>query len=98
MKTSKMPTPVYLSPWKANNIVVHFDLKVTFSFARVMCSKNLSYEPELFPAALISKWHPIHVTLFPNGKGNISGLKQAKDIYSILREITPFVKSQIITV
>lgn len=60
---------------------------------RVRCDKDFSYEPELFPAALLSKWQPIHVTLFPNGKGNMSGVKNLSDVHSILRDIPPFVQS-----
>ena len=89
-------TPIRLTSWKVNNLVIHFDLKQKFCFNKVTCSKDLSYEPELFPAALISKWKPIHVTLFPNGKGNISGLKNALDVYRIIRDIPTFLQSQIL--
>ena len=63
---------------------------------KVRCSKDFSYEPELFPAALLSMWHPIHVTLFPNGKGNISGVKNLNDVYPILRTIPSFVQNQML--
>ena len=90
-------TPIQLTPWKFNNLVIHFDLKVKFSFSKIICSKNVSYEPELFPAALISKWQPIHVTLFPNGKGNMSGIKNPHDVYPILLDIPAFIDSQVLS-
>ena len=73
-----------------------FQFEKTFSFRIASCDRYFSYEPELFPAALISKWHPIHVTLFPNGKGNMSGVKSPHDIVPILEKIPTFVKSQLL--
>ena len=53
-----------------------------------MCSKDFSFEPELFPAALISKWHPAHVSV-SNGKGMITGVKSQDEAECILDEL-PF--------
>lgn len=57
-----------------------------------MCTKDLSYEPELFPAALISKWQPAHVTLFPNGKGMITGVKSYDEAVTILQQLSSFIE------
>ena len=80
--------------WKVNNIVFHFDLKKYFKFNDCECNQFFSFEPELFPAALISKWHPAHVTLFMNGKGMITGIKDRDTALNILKEVSDFVQHQ----
>lgn len=57
------------------------------------CNKDFSFEPELFPAALISKWAPAHVTLFPNGKGLITGIKSKAEASFIINEIPSFLET-----
>lgn len=76
-----------------NNVVFHFDFGRRFKFNRILCSKDFSYEPELFPAALISKWTPVHITLFANGKGMITGLTTAIEAFHYLREVLLFLHS-----
>lgn len=85
-----LPPP--LLRWKVNNMVFHFDLKTCINFKDCICDKDLSYEPELFPAALISKWHPAHVTLFCSGKGMITGVKSVAESMFILQELVPYIK------
>ena len=41
----------------------------------ILCTKNVFFEPEIFPAILLSTWKPAHVTLFANGRGMITGVK-----------------------
>lgn len=86
------PQVLRLSPWRVNNAVFHFDLCQRFKFDRALCNKDFSYEPELFPAALISKWSPIHITLFVNGKGMITGLKTTNDALHYLRKLLVFLR------
>ena len=48
---------------------------------------KVMYEAELFPAALISMWHPAHVAVFHNGQVVITGVKstnEAKEIVKLL--------------
>ena len=82
-----------LSPWKINNIVFHFNLNHRFKLEKLLNNYEFSYEPELFPAALISKWQPAHVTLFPNGKGVITGVKQEEDALTVLRDLELFLSN-----
>ena len=89
----KCQTPHYLPPWTVNNLVFRFDLQRQCRFNDVVCSKTLSYEPELFPAILISKWHPSHVTLFTNGKGMITGTKSLKCAVEIVNEVNVFLNT-----
>ena len=48
---------------------------------------------EIFPAALISKWLPAHVTLFANGKGMITGIKDEASAVRLLSEIEHYIAS-----
>ena len=81
------PLPVHLTQWKVNNVVFRFNLERRFKFDNILCNHHFSYEPELFPAALISKWNPIHVTLFPNGKGMVTGVKSETEVLTVLLEL-----------
>ena len=80
----------FSNTWKINNVVYHFDFPKRIKFDNVLCNKDLSYEPELFPAALISKWQPAHITLFPNGRGLITGIKLLSEAEAILDELPTF--------
>ena len=82
--------PIQLSPWIVNNCVYEFDFKRRFKFEKISCDKDFSYEPELFPAALISKWTPVHITLFSNGKGLVTGVKTETEAMSYLQQLTFF--------
>ena len=73
-----------------NNVVFHFDLRKKINFKDSLCTKDFSFEPELFPAALISKWRPAHVTLFSTGKGLIIGVKNEDKAQHILDELPSF--------
>lgn len=73
-----------------NNFVFHFHLKHRLTFKQIPCGKDFSFEPELFPAALISKWSPCHVTLFPNGKAMLTGIKSHEDALHILDMLIAF--------
>ena len=81
---------IHLTRWTTNNIVVHFSLKNCLKFDNVSCNKDLTYEPELFPALLVTKWPPVHVTLFPNGKGMITGIKRRQEAQAILQNLLLF--------
>ena len=83
-----------IGQWKVNNIVLHFDLLKRIKLRGSICTKDFSFEPEVFPAALISKWHPSHVTLFPNGKGMITGVKCQEEAQCILDELPSFLLQQ----
>ena len=84
---------VDLTPWKVNNVVYQFNFHRRFDFKHIPCDQNFSYEPELFPAALISKWTPVHVTLFKNGKGMITGVKNEIQALTFLQLLLLFLRS-----
>jgi len=56
----------------------------------IASSHEIFYEPELFPAILISKWKPAHVTVFANGKGMITGVVYKKAALDILSQVCDF--------
>ena len=53
-------------------------------------SKDIFYEAELFPAALIRKWEPAHIALFHNGKIVITGVKSIPHCHSIIKAILDY--------
>ena len=68
-------------------MVVYFELCSTFTFSGLLCNGRLSYEPELFPALLVSKKANVHVTLFQNGKGVVTGVRSALKAIDALQEL-----------
>ena len=90
-----MPPPPPAKQWTIKNIVIHYDFGEKFSFHKLLCDKDFSFEPELFPAALISKWSPAHVTLFPNGKAMLTGIKSESEAVSVINKIPSFLKSKL---
>ena len=80
-------TVIRVSPWTVNNMVVYFELCSTFTFSGLLCNGRLSYEPELFPALLVSKKANVHVTLFQNGKGVVTGVRSALKAIDALQEL-----------
>ena len=64
------------SPLVISNMVISAQLKMNLSLRQIAQSNaNLFYEIELFPAALIRKWHPAHIAVFHNGKVILTGVK-----------------------
>lgn len=75
------------------NLVVTFHIEHRFLFSKLVCNGRLSYEPELFPALLLSTKKAPHVTLFPNGKGVITGIRHRSEAISALQEALIYIKS-----
>ena len=86
------PALIQLSTWNVNNIVVYFNLSSTYNFNGILCSAHVSYEPELFPALLLAKWATARVTLFPNGKGIVTGVRSLFQAMTVLRHVLADVK------
>lgn len=90
LRLSGVTVPPCKLQWTINNIVFRFNLHRRFSFDRYQCNQYFSFEPELFPAALISRWPPAHVTLFSNGRGMITGIKDRATALELLRKLPVF--------
>ena len=77
--------------WTLKNIVVTAQLKKAVCLQKIATSDyNLFYECELFPAALIKKWHPAHVTLFHNGRVVITGIKNEETLKNVFHSLSSF--------
>jgi len=73
-----------VSPWTITNMVASLQLPYSVNLKNIAYSNHdLSYEVELFPAALIRKWHPAHIAVFHNGKVIVTGIKST----NVLNEI-----------
>lgn len=84
-----------MSSLTVDNLVISTQLSDAITFRNIHSSNHdLYYEPELFPAALISRWHPVHVAVFHNGKVIITGLKSETQIKPILKSLTHYVYHQ----
>ena len=65
---------------------MYFDLRSIFTFTGILCNGRISYEPELFPALLLSKKTTAHVTLFANGRGIVTGVRSCVEAIEVLQE------------
>lgn len=84
-----------ISKLTVDNLVISAQLSEHLSFSNIRESNcDLCYEPELFPAALISCWLPVHVAIFHNSKVIITGLKSETQVDSILDSLIDYVHSQ----
>lgn len=76
---------------------MYFNLHVAFTFDAIFCTQSVSYEPELFPAVLLSKWSTARVTLFVNGKGIVTGIRTPQQAIAVLKETLVELKDRIRT-
>ena len=77
-----------------SNLVVGVQLKKAICLRKIESSdSDLFHEIELFPAALIRKWHPVHVALFHTGKVILTGLKSMKHFYDIMKTLLLFLET-----
>ena len=84
-----------ISNLAVDNLVISAQLSEQITFSNIHTSNHdMCYEPELFPAALISRWLPVHVAIFHNGKVIITGLKSEKQAENILDSLTDYVHTQ----
>ena len=73
------------------NLVVSLQLPSNVNLKNISHSNHdLSYEVELFPAALIRKWRPAHVAVFHNGKMIVTGLKSVNAVDDIYNSVKTF--------
>ena len=81
-----------VTPLTISNMVVSLQLPSVINFQNILHSNHdISYEAELFPAALIRKWHPVHVALFHNGKVIVTGVKSVTVLKDIFNSINNFI-------
>ena len=75
------------------NMVVSLQLPSHVNLHNITHSNHdLSYEAELFPAALIREWRPAHVAVFHNGKVIVTGVKNEEMLNDITHCINSFLQ------
>lgn len=58
-----------------------------------MSNADVSYESELFPAALFNKWKPAHVAVFYNGNVIITGVTSMSLVNRIIYDVENYLLS-----
>lgn len=77
-----------------SNLVISAQLKKTLYLQKIASTDaNIFHEIELFPAALIRKWHPVHISVFHNGKVVLTGLKSVDQFYETMTSLISFLES-----
>ena len=85
-------------PMTLRNMVVSVQLKTLLALHNIPSSSNqLFYESELFPAALIRKWHPIHIAVFHNGQCILTGLTDLNQVYTLVDELMSYLSELHVT-
>ena len=85
----KMPTLTM------KNLVVSAQLKTNIPLHRLKKSSGqMSYEPELFPAALIRRYHPVHVATFHTGRCILTGLRSMQQAKRIVCKLRSYLKKK----
>ena len=57
------------------------------NFNGLVCNSLVNYEPEIFPAVILSYWSPMKVTLFHTGHINLTGVKNVNDVIPIVSSL-----------
>ena len=75
------------------NIVlcVKFSQRVTFT--NIPSNKDINYNPELFPAAMVTRWHPAHISLFRSGSAIVTGVKSMAAARQIMAVFDAYMKT-----
>ena len=78
-------------------MVVNAQLKKEVFLEKIRESNfNVNFELELFPAALLDMWNPVHIALFRNGQVVITGVKsieKANEIVTLLSQYIDIIHS-----
>lgn len=82
------------SPLVIVNIVIRAQLMKKKVCLRKINDTNVFYETEIFPAALIDKWKPAHVSVFHNGKLVLTGVRTVEKCYEILSSLIHFLNEK----
>ena len=69
-------------------------LRVKFSPRRTLSTIpsncDITYNSELFPAALITRWRPAHVSVFQSGEAIITGIKSMDTARRIIADVDSY--------
>lgn len=77
-----------------SNLVISVQLKTRLLLRNIKnYDANFFHEIDLFPAALIREWHPVHIAAFHNGRIILTGLKSIAHFNEIMSTLFHFLKS-----
>ena len=86
---------IQMGPLTLKNLVVSARLNTPVPLHRVkLSSSNLLYEPELFPAMLLRRYHPIHIAVFHTGHCIITGLRSVEQGQRIVHKLTKYLRNK----
>lgn len=76
-------------------MVVSVQLKTIVNLQRLnFTSFSVFYEAEIFPAALIKKWSPIHIAVFRNGHCILTGVKNFVQVEDVMNDLLIFLRNK----
>ena len=71
------------------NLVVSVRLKKKIPLHHIKHSSSThSYEPELFPALLVRRYHPVHIAVFHTGRCILTGLQSMEQAHTIVSQLS----------
>ena len=80
-----------VTKWTVSNLVMRVQLKKIICLRKIASTNATCFhETELFPAALIRKWHPVHIAVFHTGTIILTGLKSVEHLYDIIPSLNSF--------
>ena len=84
---------IQMGPLTLKNLVVSARLNAPVHLHRLKrSSSTLSYEPELFPAMLLRRYHPVHIAVFHTGRCIITGLHSVEQGQRIVHKLTKYLR------
>ena len=79
--------------WTISNLVMSVRLKNPISLQTVaLNNKDFYHDIELFPAAFMRRWQPVHVTVFRSGTVVLTGLKSVEHFEKIMPSLNSVLK------
>ena len=82
-----------LTPATTVNMVLRVTVPQTVTRKLSSSDSSIFYEPELFPAILLTNWAPAHIHIFHNGKALITGVKSLDEANLIYKDLLDFIHS-----
>ena len=75
------------------NMVVACKYNKSFRLHGRPSNAQFFYETEIFPAALIRRWAPAHIALFPSGSLLCTGIREWRSFNNIIRDLSFFLNT-----
>lgn len=75
------------------NMVVYCKYKKFFRLRNRPSNAHYFYEAELFPAALIRRWAPAHIALFPSGSLLCTGIKDWCTFHQVIHDLSSYLNT-----